>query len=394
MHITCIRERRTPGKIGGYIMQKQLAFEINSQEELVPPASNTGAQSTGKRILIDWFAFTLPHGSDMFAVLGIPAQDFTVIETKIMGYSCMYMHGDIKVFTSDREDMGVHCEFSGSACREYEFFFENSWIGLIKRIREIKGQFSRIDIAIDDFDGIFTLEQIEQKVKNAELVSCFRKGRVLEEYNLSKKDKLGKTIYFGSPQSRIRIRMYDKAIEQLLKEQSSREAEAIRLESKDCVSTEVRKLNKQIREEENRQERLNCKQVWIRTEVQSRDDRADLIADYIALGLPLGQVMCGVLSRYLSFVEPSETDSNKSRWKVSEFWQQFLGDVEKLKLTIQKIQRTVKQIKDWVIRQVAPSLALMSMDKHLQIDLQELAEIVIFARNRLNKRHFAILQAS
>jgi len=91
-------------------------------------------------------------------------------------------------------------------------------INSFERVSENGGHFSRIDIAIDDFDGIFTLEEIEQKVQNGEIISYFRRGRILKEYNLGLEDNLGQTIYFGSPQSRIRIRMYDKAIEQLIKE--------------------------------------------------------------------------------------------------------------------------------------------------------------------------------
>ncbi|MDQ7095000.1 replication initiation factor domain-containing protein [Desulfosporosinus sp. PR] len=375
-------------------MQKQISLEINQNQELVPPSSNTGAQSTGQRILIDWLAFTVPSWVDIFDVLGIPGREWVPIDTKALGYDRMFMHGQMKVYQSDREDMGSHCELSGHACREYEFFFDGQWRELIKRVRNSNGQFSRIDLAIDDFDGLFTLEQVEQKVKNSELISYFRKGRILEEFNLSDKDNLGKTIYFGSPQSRIRIRMYDKAIEQLLKYQSSLESEAIQQESRSKVSQTQRTINKQLREEGYRRERLEHSQIWNRTEIQSRDERADSISDYILADLPLGQVVFGVLKNYLNFVEPSLTDSNKSRWEISSFWLVFLGSVEALKLTTEKVQTSLKKIKNWVIKQVAPSLALLSLDKNLNVNLEELVEIILFARNRLKKRHYALLQAS
>ncbi|HCT30890.1 MAG TPA: hypothetical protein DIW31_09185 [Bacteroidales bacterium] len=375
-------------------MQKQISFELNPSQELVPPASNTGAQSTGQRILIDWFAFTLPHGSKIFEVIGIPGNEWVPIETKAMGYDRMYLHGQMKVYESEREDMGVHCEFSGSACREYEFFFDNNWKDLIQRIRKNSGHFSRIDLAIDDFDGTFTLAQIEEKIKNSEIISYFRKSRILEEYNLSAKDNLGKTIYFGSPQSRIRIRMYDKAIEQLLKEQYDRESEAIRIESKAKLSPKDCKENKRNREEEYRKQRLEHEKQWIRTEIQSRDERSDAIADYILADIKIGEVVFGVLKNYLNFVEPSNTDINKSRWEITPFWQKFLGNIEELKLTTEKMQNTIKRIKNWIIKQVAPSLALLSLDKELKVNLEELVEIILFAKSRLKKRHYAMLQAS
>ncbi|ODA38729.1 hypothetical protein DSBG_4500 [Desulfosporosinus sp. BG] len=188
--------------------------------------------------------------------------------------------------------------------------------------------------------------------------------------------------------------MYDKAIEQLLKEQAQREAETIRTESKAKLSHKERQENKHTREEQYRNERLEHKKQWLRTEIQSRDERSDAIAEYIQADIKMGEVVFGVLKNYLNFVDPSNTDTNKSRWEISPFWQKFLGNIEELKLTTEKIQNTIKRIKNWIIKQVAPSLALLSMDKNLKVNLEELVEIILFAKNRLKKRHYALLQAT
>jgi phage replication initiation protein len=371
-------------------MKKQISLEIKG-ETLVPPASNTEAQSTGQRILLDWVAFTLPYGADIFTVLGIPAVDWVSIPSRALGYTQMFTYGDMRVYTSDREDMGIHCELSGSACRAYEFFLDGRWNDLIKRVRESSGHFSRIDLAIDDFDGMFELNEIKEKVQNGEVVSLFRRGRILKEYNLGFEDNLGETIYFGSTQSRIRIRMYDKAIEHLIKDQKSRESDAIMKESGDKVPRKLRQEFKQCREEMYRQERLNCEQIWIRTEIQGRDERAEEIANHIISQLEIGSVVFGILKHYLNFVDKNMKDSNKSRWEVSAFWQKFLGEVEKVKLTTAKQKRTIKQVKDWIIRQVAPSLALLSLDKTFRVDLEEIVQIILFAKNRLTKRHYQMV---
>jgi len=110
--------------------------------------------------------------------------------------------------------------------------------------------------------------------------------------------------------------------------------------------------------------------------------------------LEIGTIAFGTLKNYLNFVEASETDTNKSRWEVSGFWTKFLGEVEKLKLTIAKEKRTLKQIKDWIIRQVGPSLALLSLDKALHIDLEEICRITLFAMNRLTTRHYQMVLAT
>lgn len=374
-------------------MKKQLSLEIENGN-LVPPVGNTEAQSTGQRILIDWFAFTLPFGADIWETLTIPEKEWVSIETRALGYKRVFIHGAMKVYTSDREDMGVHCELSGSACREYEFFFGNRWAELIKKIREAHGTFSRIDLAIDDFDGIFTLEEIKGKIDRGEVISFFRRGRKLEEFNLGEKDNLGQTIYFGSPQSRTRVRMYDKAIEQLIKEQQSRETEAIERESKEKVPPSLRRENKKNREGEYRRERLEHHALWNRTEIQCRDERAGVLADYLQAGLPVGEITFGILRHYLNFVDPSLTDSNKSRWPVSAFWEKFLGCVEELGLTIAKQKRTIKQVREWIIRQVAPSLALLSLDKTLKVNLEDVVKIILLARHRLRKKHYALLESA
>lgn len=374
-------------------MQKQLTFDIKAFD-LVPPVSNTGAQTTGQRILIDWFAFTLPFDADIYTVLGIPGNEWVPLQTKTLGYSTMYLHGDMRVYTSEREDMGIHCELSGNACRAYEFFMEGKWADLIQRIRENNGHFSRIDLAVDDFDGLFSLKDIEQKILAGEVVSYFRKSRILKEYSLGQQDNLGETIYFGSPQSRIRVRIYDKAIETLLKEQASKEADAITKESKAKVPKKIRQENKQLREENYRQERLNLDQVWLRTEIQSRDQRAEMIANYIFTESEVGKIAFGILKNYINFVEHSDTDSRKCRWQTSNFWTKFLGEVEKLKLTTEKQKRTIKQVKDWIVRQVAPSLALLSLDKNLKANLEQVCEITMLAMNRLKKSHYQMVLAS
>lgn len=378
-------------------MQKQISLE-SQDGKLMPPLGNTGAQHTGQRILVDWFAFTLSsfkEVADMFNLLGIPGDEWITLDTRVLGYRTMYVHSELKVYiNTERPDMGIHCEFSGSACREFEGFFGDKWAELVQAVRENQGHFTRLDLAIDDFEGLLDLDTIEHKVKEAEIISCFRKGRRLQDFNLSKKDNLGKTLYFGSPQSRIRIRIYDKGIEELLKAQSLREGEAIERESREKVPAADRKANKALREELYCFERLHTVEHWIRTEIQARDERADSIADYLQAGLAVGAVASGVLANYLNFVEPSETDSNKSRWLVSDFWAKFLGAVEKLKLSVEKKQRTLKQVKDWIIKQVAPSLALLSLQKDFKVNLTQICQIALFGMNRLQKRHYQILQAS
>jgi phage replication initiation protein len=68
-----------------------------------------------------------------------------------------------------------------------------------------------------------------------------------------------------------------------------------------------------------------------------------------------------LLANYLRFlVKPKGGgDSNKGRWKTAPFWDKFLGDVEKLKLTDVAPDRTVEKSIQWLEKQVAPTMGLI-----------------------------------
>jgi DNA relaxase NicK len=102
---------------------------------------------------------------------------------------------------------------------------------------------------------------------------------------------------------------------------------------------------------------------WLRVELQLRRKRADAAArDFQGVKVdPRGVFghLAGVLRGYLEFKVPSDSDSNKRRWKPAAWWVAFLGYVEKSRLRVEKVVRTIQHVQDWVSFQVAPSLALL-----------------------------------
>jgi phage replication initiation protein len=102
---------------------------------------------------------------------------------------------------------------SGQGCREFDAS-SGRWRDLFNKVIEVGGRFSRIDVAIDDHDGHFSLDDVHEKMKRREVRSCFRKGRNIDNYDFTDKSvKVGKTLYFGSPNSETQIKFYDKAAE-------------------------------------------------------------------------------------------------------------------------------------------------------------------------------------
>jgi len=314
-----------------------------------PPTGNTGAENTSLASLIDWCAFTLKDSDSLekvLSVIGIPYQDFIEMPKGGLGYKRQLRNGNIAIFEDGAEGMGIHIEMSGKGCREFDSFTGN-WRGLFRRVHALSGHFSRLDVAIDDRLGMFSLEEVQEKMKRREVRSRFKKGRSTESYEFSDTPgKDGKTLYFGSGKSDIQIRIYDKAAEQGLDG------------------------------------------VWLRTELECRNVRADILAQHLSVSDELGAIAAGVLKNYLAFIEPG-TDSNKSRWAVSSWWSDFLGAVERVKLSIRKIERTIDQVKEWTKKQVAPSLALLF--KFFEGDFQFFDELISDGERRLKPRHLAML---
>jgi phage replication initiation protein len=254
-----------------------------------------------------------------FKVLGITQDKFIKLERGLFGYAEQWRFGNIIVLGKGAPGMGVHVSMSGQGCRAYESMFGDVWKALVGRVKSAGGHFTRIDTAVDDYHGIFTIEQVREKVDSGDVRTVFKKALEVKERKFRSRgapENTGDTVYFGSTNSSIQIRFYDKAKEQ------------------------------------------KVDYIWNRVEIQSRDERANVVADMIGQGVNLGEIVLGVLKRYVNFIEAC-SDSNKARWPVSEWWDKFLGEVKRLRLAIEKVRRTITDVANWVERQVAPSLALL-----------------------------------
>lgn len=330
-------------------------FFVGGEVELsMPPNSNTGALSTsGLSALIDWVSFTvLVPLESIYSLLRLPADDFVEMRRGLNGYLGHLKRGSISIlFNGQVEGMGVHVFMSGAGCREYEFVHGDRWKELFSEVFKLGGHFTRLDSALDDYKGYFKIEDIAEKVKKREVRSLFKKADVRVSYGLADDEgSSGMTVYFGSNSSMIKVRMYEK----------------------------------------NKQQNVNY--FWNRIEVETRDERANLLAQEVVKTDNLGQLIAGVLRRYLNFIEPSN-DSNKSRWDISNWWDIFLGDAEKVKLSVKKIQRTLSEVTMWIERQVSPSLALMK-EKMGRAFSSYMQYLLFDGKDRWNPKHYALLHAS
>ncbi|OPX01408.1 replication initiation factor domain-containing protein [Geobacillus sp. LEMMY01] len=324
----------------------------NEKTLLVPPYANRGALSTssiGLRACVDWVQATFPASlsdREIIEFIGLDFGDFRKIDAGKYGYTFHYRSGHIALYGGGREDMGWHLEITGQGCREYERIGKD-WDVLFGQIL-FCGRFTRVDLAIDDFEGYFSLGTVEKKVKKAELTSRFRQARVISGYQLADGGVLSKTVRFGSDDSRISVIMYDKRLERL-------------------------SAGKQVDVD-----------FWQRTEIRMRDERAQAAAYLVAHGADMiGRVARSVLASYIMFRRPV-SDGNKSRWPICDWWDKFIGEVDKLSLSRVAPDRTIEDTVDWIERQVSPSMSAVVL---ALADYEVFERIVLDGLDRLTDAH-------
>lgn len=303
----------------------------DEKKSCMPPCTSRGAQNTSEsalRACVDWVSVTLKNVHDVHDVidlLGLPRENFCDFPTGKYGYRSHKRFGHIAIYYDGRSDMGIHVEMSGQGCREFEQYTKKDWSQFFALLLNFDVNFTRLDLAIDDFRGYFTIEQVIQKVKRGHVASRFREARRHDSWKIATGENTGMTIYFGDASSRLQVRFYDKYRERISKGH----------------------------------EILEGVTFWNRVECQLRQERATAAAVILAHEQHnTGQLVMGILQNYIRFLVPCE-DTNKSRWKTCKWWEEFLHDVEKLKLTQVAPDATIERAKSWVDRQVAPTLAML-----------------------------------
>jgi phage replication initiation protein len=242
-----------------------------------------------------------------------------------------------------RVEMGVHVSLPPTAIE----LSQSDFISFARELKSLGMKFTRVDLAADDTRGILNMEIICQAVESGHYISTSKK----KPTQIIDYEGGGRTFYFGSPKSKTRIRLYDKAAEQ-------------------------------------RAARKRYVGHWIRTEMQLRDERADAAVKYILEQPTTWRTHAlGWLLSVLDFKTPSE-DSNKSRWATAAWWLDFLEDVAKQRIFISRRIRTLDDLTGWVEHQAGPSLKVIQA-VHGKDALNEMADR---SASRLKKKHHDLIR--
>jgi len=323
------------------------------------PIANRDAEITippENRSLIDWasFTFKLNDPRIIAGIIGLDPSLFSELPFGFSGYRKSLKLGNISIYFDGREDMGCHVEMTGQGCRLYEGNFQEApWPELFQTIFAANGNFTRLDIAIDNVDGALTLDKIGNALQHHDSIIRTQFGewrRILKGSFEKGKQITGDTIYLGSSKSHIQFRIYDKAQES------------------------------------------GVAGHWIRFELQLRDKRANEAARLYSSGESIGTLATGIINTYFAII--NDDDSNKSRCSLQSWWSEWLQSTEKIRLSTEQAIKLVSDTMGFIKRQYAPSLAMIK--KHLGgVPFKTFVQEVLEDGNeRMSAKHKKILAAS
>lgn len=302
-------------------------------------------------MFIDWLSYTVKALEvNPFQLIGFEREDFFELSTGFYGYRQQSRLGDIIILENGNKEMGTHTIFTGAGCRQYESMKSNlvEFVPMESVLRKIRGlsKISRIDLAIDyESNGFF--ENIEKAIKESLYISRWKNNKQVTERDNTKNGLItGNTIYFGSRTSNVFLRIYRKDLQEGL-------------------MSEVEKT---------------------RIEIEFKNEKAREVAELI-IKQDL-TIFYKVLNNYIRFIDKGK-DSNKSRWKTSAFWTDFVKTIEKIKLGKDPKQRTYSDLMGWLDRQVATTLAILDVVN--QDDIEELKKR---GYERLKSKHLKIINDS
>lgn len=263
---------------------------------------------------IDWLSFTLPVAdgvkvSDVVERLLRWFPDCEDLPRAALGYShAVKVLGTGRVlWAPDKPNLGVHCDLPASALEMWEL----SAAEVAQAIINERGHATRIDVAVDN-----------DQVSVDDVINAYQAGRCItrlqEALVMADLRKGGKSIYLGSASGRRRVRFYDK-----------------------------------LAESEEAGERL----IWTRCEVVFRQDQAQIALGYVASGKDSRELVASAVD----FRLPDADDSNRTRWQRLDWWERWLGSLNGLSFVVAKVSVTVERLYSWVVDQVGPTLAMLSM---------------------------------
>lgn len=317
-------------------------MELNNYE-----TNRSEIVENGLVIGIDWLSFTLPPDeslsvADTSFLLGFHPDDFTMSSKGANGYRTMHIlsGANLRILSNGNKEMGIHVDVSGSAIStllsawrkkithstpfgtdavSLPDFTYTVLLDLLDTLFKMHASFTRIDLSIDDIGcHYYSCDDVLRLIENKQLISKFRKCNVHYSRLLSNGTKQGDTIYLGSRQSEIMLRIYNKSLE---------------MEHKHNTHFPYK---------------------WVRWEVELKKDRANQAVKRLLETLNISQIALGILKNYVRFIV--HDSPNRFTCSTDSTWDSFLNNLDGVSLYIPDTPKTIEDTKKWIDKYVGASI--------------------------------------
>lgn len=320
----------------------------NGAGDSTTPAENTKQNSL--RALVDWVTCSFQLDvtpSELFHFLGVlnlsEMEEVYGARYEFAGYDVTYQLGAIELMLDQKKNKWL-LNMSGQACRQFEISSSYDFVMLFGLLSNVNATYTRLDIAIDDFKGIYSVNTIRNAVYNKQCVTRLTEWGNGERGKIAtgKDEMTMDNFYLGHSKSRYLLNVYDKKMERIARK-------------------------KDLEKDENGKE----VETWTRTEVRFKYEYAEQFVDHIINDHNnLGYHLKSFLNAKIQFLTKTALlkDNNKSRLckdtqNICKWWRTFLNGAGKLNLTVYKPDKTLLESKDWLYNQVSTTLAMLHLYK-------------------------------
>lgn len=314
---------------------------------------------------VDWFQATetqnIEGSVDLFRSkfwlflteeLGYKIDDFEEINSRYFyntgltlgRYLNIYYDNDLKEISS-YSPRNVLFQFTGQgstdlALKLSDYYkstnFSNIWYEFFKIVCNLDLKVTRLDIALDDYNGVLNFDKMERKLKRREFKSSKRSYNIVKDKHTDGSTK-GQTIYLGARkrhQDGYIVRFYDKYAE---------------YKSKGAIVPTV--VENIITDEGSHK--------WQRYEMEIHGSACMNFISKILGGYSFGQLYKGLMRNAIEFLKVSKSNKNKARWDVVDWWLDFLENAEKCSLAEPERDLDLGRLLRWIRVSVVPSLHLL-----------------------------------
>ena len=305
---------------------------------------------------VDWLAFSVSFDEEeqtldpqLMKILGYDLADFDEITGRFFYNSGATYRNYVNVFWNDPErpwhknsSRTMTVVFTGQGSTELAEKWDTDWVSIFTVLKEYGGiNFTRIDLALDDYDETVRFSDIEKKLNKGHYRSSRKSYNIVKTSDQNGKP-LGQTIYIGNARSQngsrgnVYARFYDKKAQ---------------YESKnELFPTEVRDHWAKT-----------GKEVWQRYEISYSKKYAVKIIDEFLQGDKIDKIFKKSLRNLLEILTPRRGDTNKSRWYKTKWWEKFLEYDETMDFSLAERDVMLGDLLEWLRVAVLPSLSLLEM---------------------------------